>query len=284
MHCWHSSVDYIIENWFTSSKSVYGSNDVSFVPDPFEANSTSSVVKVLYPAGSYAPVATKNNSNGTVGGLEFFSVPDGGATYNTALLSYDLAFDPSFDWVKGGKLPGIFGGSPGDGCAGGLKATGSNCFSVRLMWRSAGAGEAYAYIPTSDSLCQTKQVVCNSDYGTSFSRGIVQFSTSKWTRMEIYIKLNSGSHANGILKVWQDGSLMINQQAIQFRSSDTVGISSMMFSTFFGGGSADYATSNIQFSTGNTPDSAVSSSALSLSVPNLLLYAITALALLACGA
>ncbi|KAG1059580.1 hypothetical protein G6F42_028264 [Rhizopus arrhizus] len=86
------------------------------------------------------------------------------------------------------------------------------------MWRSSGAGEAYAYIPTSDSLCKTKQVICNSDYGTSFSRGIIQFSPAKWTRMEIYVKLNSGSNANGILQVWQDGSLMINQQAIQFRS------------------------------------------------------------------
>lgn len=105
-----SAIDYITENWFTSSNSIYGSNDVSFVQDPFENNSTSNVVKVVYPAGSYAPVGTKNNNTGTTGGLEFYSVPDNGAIYNTALLSYDLAFDSSFDWVKGGKLPGIFGG------------------------------------------------------------------------------------------------------------------------------------------------------------------------------
>lgn len=105
-----TAVDYITQNWFTSSKSFYGANDVSFVRDPFAANSTDNVVKVLYPAGSYAPVGTKNDNTGTTGGLEFFSVPDSGTYYNTALLSYDLAFDPGFDWVKGGKLPGIFGG------------------------------------------------------------------------------------------------------------------------------------------------------------------------------
>ncbi|KAL7321840.1 hypothetical protein PS15m_001568 [Mucor circinelloides] len=284
-----SAVDYITQNWFTSSKSLYGANDVSFVQDPFVTNTTDNVVKVLYPAGSYAPVGTKNDNTGTTGGLEFYSVPDSGTYYNTALLSYDLAFDPGFDWVKGGKLPGIFGGAPGKGCSGGEKATGSNCFSVRLMWRSSGAGEAYAYIPTSDSLCKTKQVICNSDYGTSFSRGIIQFSPAKWTRMEIYVKLNSGSNANGILQVWQDGSLMINQQAIQFRSSNDIGISSLMFSTFFGGGSADYATSidtstyykNIQFSTGNTPDPVGGNSAALLSVPSFL-YSITALAMLSC--
>lgn len=62
--------------------------------------------------------------------------------------------------------------------------------------------------------------------------------------------------------MWQDGSLMINQQHLQFRSSDQVGLSSMMFSTFFGGGSADYATpidtsayfKNFQFSVADTPD------------------------------
>ncbi|KAI8077953.1 uncharacterized protein B0P05DRAFT_579557 [Gilbertella persicaria] len=234
-----SAVDYVTSNWATSGKSFYGSEDISFVQDPVTGNET--VLQVKYPTGSYAPVGTKT-SDGVVGGVEFFSVPDDGKTYNTALLSYDLAFDSDFNWVKGGKLPGIFGGPPGEGCSGGEKATGSNCFSVRLMWRANGAGEAYAYIPTSDSLCNSKQVICNTDYGTSFSRGVIQFSTKKWTRMEVYIKLNSGSNSNGILQVWQDGSLMINQQHIQFRSSDSVGISSLMFSTFFGGGSSDYAT------------------------------------------
>lgn len=55
---------------------------------------------------------------------------------------------------------------------------------------------------------------------------------------------------------------MINQQHLQFRSSDQVGLSSMMFSTFFGGGSSDYATpidtstyfKNFQFSVADTPD------------------------------
>jgi hypothetical protein len=147
-----------------------------------------------------------------------------------------------------------------------------------------GAGEAYAYIPTSDRLCNTKQVYCNSDYGTSFSRGIIRFSNAKWTRMEIYVKLNSGSNTNGILQVWQDGSLVINQPHIQFRSSDAVGISSLMFSTFFGGGSPDYATRvdtsayfrNIQFSTGNTPDPTGGNSASALSISTAL-YALTAL-------
>ncbi|KAI8359831.1 hypothetical protein BD560DRAFT_405388 [Blakeslea trispora] len=266
-----SATDYIVSNWAVSNTNFYGNEDVSFVPDPVTNNATA--LRVKYSAGSYAPVGSRT-STGTVGGVEFFSVPEHGKMYNTALLSYDLAFDSNFDWVKGGKLPGIFGGSPSEGCSGGEKATGSNCFSIRLMWRAKGAGEAYAYIPTPDSLCNSKQVICNNDYGTSFSRGVIQFSTKKWTRLEIYVKLNSGSNSNGILQVWQDGSLMINQQHIQFRSNDAIAISSIMFSTFFGGGSSDYATSvdtytyfkNIQFSVGNTPEPTGDSSASILSV------------------
>lgn len=100
--------------------------------------------------------------------------------------------------------------------------------------------------------------------------------------MDIYIKLNTGSNTNGILQVWQDGSLMINQQHVQFRSSDAVGMSSTMFSTFFGGGSADYATTintstyfkNYQFSTGDTADPTQGNSA---SISHISYYYISAI-------
>ena len=154
--------------------------------------------------------------------------------------------------------------------------------NIQLLIIFLGAGEAYAYIPTSDSLCNSKQVICNSDYGTSFSRGVIRFSTMKWSQIEIYVKLNSGSNSNGILEVWQDGSLMINQQNIQFRSNQNLGVSSMMFSTFFGGGSSSYATPvntstyfrNFQFSTGNTPDPVGNTAAASLQISSSSYYSL----------
>ncbi|EIE75675.1 hypothetical protein RO3G_00379 [Rhizopus delemar RA 99-880] len=173
------AMSYITSNWFASN--FYAPEDISFTSDPIDTNSTNTVLKVNYPAGSYAPVGTKNGNGGVKGGAEFYSLPNGQTEYNTALLRYDVAFDSNFDWVKGGKLPGIFGGDISQGCSG-------------------GAGEAYAYIPTSDSLCNSKQVICNSDYGTSFSRGVIRFSTMKWSQIEIYVKLNSGSNSNGILE------------------------------------------------------------------------------------
>ena len=63
------------------------------------------------------------------------------------LLTYEVAFDPMFDWVRGGKLPGLRGGPNPNGCDGGSQSDGT-CFSTRIMWRASGDGEG-AYM-TSD--------------------------------------------------------------------------------------------------------------------------------------
>lgn len=60
------------------------------------------------------------------------------------MVSYEVAFDTDFDWVKGGKLPGLRGGNL-DGCSGGNQADGDNCFSARLMWRQGGMGEGLRF-------------------------------------------------------------------------------------------------------------------------------------------
>ncbi|KAF7729638.1 hypothetical protein EC973_004011 [Apophysomyces ossiformis] len=248
---------FVATDWDNPIGYFYGDSDVSFVSDPVTNNASSTVMKVLYASGSYSPSGTKTGK-GSTGGTEFYSTPFGNQSYDSALLRYDLAFDENFPWVQGGKLPGIFGGPPGVGCSGGDQASGSNCFSVRLMWREAGAGEAYAYVPTDDNLCKQPLVMCNSDYGITISRGLINFKKKQWTTLEIYIKVNDPSQSNGILQVWQDGSLRINQNALRYRTSNAIAVSSMMFSTFFGGGTPNYATpidtytyyKNIEYSVG----------------------------------
>jgi hypothetical protein len=54
-------------------------------------------------------------------------------------LKYSVYFPDNFDWVHGGKLPGLHGGNMH--CTGDSdKPNGRNCFSTRLMWREGGAG------------------------------------------------------------------------------------------------------------------------------------------------
>ncbi|WAR06758.1 hypothetical protein MAR_016716 [Mya arenaria] len=57
----------------------------------------------------------------------------------TTLVVTRVYFPDSFSWNRGGKLPGLWGGTRD--CSGGrIKDT---CFSTRLMWRPLGDGEGY---------------------------------------------------------------------------------------------------------------------------------------------
>ncbi|HEY1051278.1 MAG TPA: hypothetical protein VGE39_16015, partial [Prosthecobacter sp.] len=76
--------------------------------------------------------------------------------HEEAELRYTLRFSKDFDFVKGGKLPGLCGGP--DNVSGGRPADGKNGFSARLMWRKDGRGEAYVYHKNQ-----------KSNYGDSFA-------------------------------------------------------------------------------------------------------------------
>ena len=130
-----------------------GANDTAFVTDPFPnsptpglapINNSGPVLQVTYPAGGLGP-------NGGMQSYSLWNTSDGSA-FNSMLLSYELAFDAGFDWVKGGKLPGLRGGPNPDGCSGGNEPNGTDCFSTRLMWRQNGAGEGKQIIGFTRSL------------------------------------------------------------------------------------------------------------------------------------
>ena len=142
----------IVSEWSLSKGAVQsGGSNISFVNDPFpkaptpgvsnSSNSTGPVLLVTYPAGSF--------SHGT-GGSNLYKPwnTSDGSTFQSMMVSYEVAFDAGFDWVKGGKLPGLRGGADSQGCSGGRQTGGKNCFSTRLMWRKDGAGEG-AYITNS---------------------------------------------------------------------------------------------------------------------------------------
>jgi hypothetical protein len=185
----------LISQWSLSRGRVQNNpQDLSFVADPFPSspaaglatdNATGPVLQVLYPAGSFSH---------NTGGAQFNSLWNtSGGAFQSMMISYDVAFDKGFDWVKGGKLPGLRGGPNITGCSGGNEPNGSDCFSARIMWRTSGLGEGewphvcplllsclticavYAYIPTPNGICNTKSIDCNDDFGVSISRGSFTF-------------------------------------------------------------------------------------------------------------
>lgn len=103
---------------------------------PFEG----ALLRLFYPASSINP------SSATPGGADFYASPFPAARLaraRTMTLAYRVLFPAGFDFVKGGKLPGLYGGHRG--CSGGDDARA--CWSTRLMWRARGEGELYLVRP-----------------------------------------------------------------------------------------------------------------------------------------
>ena len=184
-----------------------------------------SVIRISMPAGSASP-AVSQNSDRPLGGGEFLGHLRGEAVERLR-LRYRLRFSENFDFVKGGKLPGLYGGTAPSG---GYIPDGTDGFSTRFMWREDGAGEVYAYLPES------------KEYGTSLGRGQWQFVPGTWQTLEQEVILNDPSQANGQLRVWLDGKVVFSATDLKFRTADSLKINGIYISSFFGGGDIEYAT------------------------------------------
>ncbi|KAG0202510.1 hypothetical protein BGX28_004998 [Mortierella sp. GBA30] len=244
-----SAEKYLVQNWFTTFHTIaIGGNDISFVTDPFSAGSaatgvsgTNQVIQLNYPKGSYSP-----SLGPVVGGTHFYASPFGNKTsFTKMMISYDVAFPNGFDWVLGGKLPGVYGGSPYDGCSGGAQSTGTNCLTMRLMWRQGGLGEVYAYVPAEakSSFCKSSDVLCNDLYGKSIGRGLIYFAPGVWTRLDMVMALNEpAGNQNGALQMYVNGNQVFSLNNIPYRTTGMVAFQGLMFSSFFGGSDGSYAT------------------------------------------
>ncbi|KAF9816769.1 hypothetical protein IEO21_03931 [Rhodonia placenta] len=231
---------YLTSSWPIYDKTIDDGEDISFVADPFpggSSHSKSPVLQVTYGKGSYSKGG---------GGAQFTSLwsPPGDEKFQSMLVTYEVAFDADFDWVKGGKLPGIRGGPKEDGCSGGNVADGSNCFSSRVMWRPHGEGEVYSYFLLPDGLCDNKNFACRADgYGTSIDSGSFSFVAGQWNRVTMLVRLNNPlDTANGQVALYHNNVEAISQGILQYRNSDDVYISGFYFSIHSAGADSSYAT------------------------------------------
>lgn len=96
-------------------------------------NTTDNAMQLLFPQGSINP------GNKPQGGADFYATPIDLSAATNVTMEYSVFMDAGMEWVKGGKLPGLYGGH--EGCSGGNVA--DTCFSTRLMWRPQGVGELY---------------------------------------------------------------------------------------------------------------------------------------------
>lgn len=211
------------EQWNIRSSGAWGEENFEVISDP--TRQFQQVLRVYYPEGSASPSVSRKKDR-PLGGAQFYANLNIAPT-DALKLSYYVRFSDNFEFVKGGKLPGLFGGTE---TSGGDIPDGTNGFSTRLMWRRDGDGEVYAYLPTS------------KNYGTSIGRGSWQFIPGLWHHIEQEVILNTPDQKDGIIRVWVDGKLVIDQDNLTFRTTENLKIEGIFFSTFFGGGSTSWAT------------------------------------------
>ncbi|SCV73324.1 BQ2448_7250 [Microbotryum intermedium] len=287
------TMSWLVDRWnLDGNVGGASANLVQFVEDPFASSgntSTSSsasdddslVLGITYPSANkggvqFWPLPFEGLSKPPQRAVLTYQVRKSGKTSSRCLnLKYQdkfeqVAFDPGFNFMLGGKLPGLYGGATTGECTGGNRQF--SCFSTRFMWRSKGVGEVYAYIPTYPHLCNQSDISCPDDYGIQISLGAFNFTTGGQAPGSARIALvgmNTPPLANGWLYVYINDTLVsmlihflttgpkliarsrrsqvIQHTGIVFRSDANVTLSRVLFSTFFGGSTSAWYPPTMQY-------------------------------------
>jgi len=190
------------------------------------------------------------NAHGAGSGAKVSARPLGKFPAESIEFGYDVYFPDSFEWVKGGKLPGVCLGTTPNECA-----TGGDWKrdegSVRFMWRSKDNKSAYiigyVYLPV------------EGDYKKSFARQGAEYKRvtdpgnrtghdlwhgqlpirKGWNSLRMKIVMNTPKKANGTIEVTINGNTKLVSDVL-FRDNNKVKISNINFVSFFGGGSASW--------------------------------------------
>jgi hypothetical protein len=177
-------------------------------------------LRFFYPERSINP----QNAHAPQGGAGFYIHNGFEPGTRAACLAYRVYFPKTFEFGKGGKLPGLYGGmnEAGETAAGCRKGVEQDAFSTRYMWREGGTGSVYAYLPGKITSC-----------GEYIGKGAWTFLPGEWTTLEQEVVLNDLGVSNGILRVWVNGEPVIDRSEVKFRQKDSIAIDGIFFVSFF---------------------------------------------------
>jgi hypothetical protein len=153
-------------------------------------------------------------------------LPKRGSEYT---LSYDVRFDKNFQFVKGGKLHGL---GPQKIMSGG-DGTSPEGWSARVAFRPDGGIETYIYHQNQKG--NFGEIDRAKDF--KFEKGIMY-------KVSLYVKVNSSANASdGVVRLYVDNKLLVERENLRLRAvnGDAGLISRVLFSTFHGGGSPEWA-------------------------------------------
>lgn len=146
-----------------------------------------------------------------------------------------------FDWVNGGKLPGLT--SAPDSPTGCVEGTTYDGFSARVMWKNVvdsakcadGAqcqAVSYLYFPDKTEGCGSYK----------YDLPAVYFKRDTWYTLTQEVILNDvvdgQAQSNGEIKQWVNDKLVLDLTGIILRKSSNIFIDEIKMDTFFGGSDA----------------------------------------------
>ena len=99
------------EQWNIRSDGAWGEENIEIVSDP--TRQFQQVLRVRYPEGSASPSVSRKKDR-PLGGTQFYANLNIAPT-DALKLSYYVRFSDDFEFVKGGKLPGLAGGAANSG-------------------------------------------------------------------------------------------------------------------------------------------------------------------------
>lgn len=147
-------------------------------------------------------------------------------------LDYQVWFENDWQWVKGGKLPGLVGGSHTSGC----KDIVPDGWSARFMWHENGGGHFYYYHQNRQSGCGDTR---------DFSGGMA-FKKMAWNRITEHVIVNEIGKSDGSAQAWLNGVKVTEMSGIKWRGSvgaNTALIDNVSLQTFYGGSTSDWSPS-----------------------------------------
>jgi hypothetical protein len=215
-------------SWGYVSQGTFGQDQLAEQQDP-TAPGSGSVLRVTYGQGSSA------NSCGDCpnpGGAQFYtSFAQLGRSdltnANVLYLRYYLKFPQGFDFSRGGKLPGLYGGPVGQESGGHH----GQAFSTRYMWRdhqvSGSLSNCSRALPCSEVYLYSPQI--GSGYGADLGGAWNWQADGRWHMVEQEV-----NRARGNITVWYDGRRVLSAAGAVGGVSG-IPFSGVFFSTFFGG-------------------------------------------------
>lgn len=187
-------------------------------------------VKVFYGKGS----GTSRHKG--IGGLNFSTTPKG-LPGVSAMMSFQVYFEPGWDFSNGGKMTGFH---IGEGAASGGRHS-PNAASCRISFKKGGGAWMYVYPPS--DLKQDRSDLSRVTgtgigmYREKFPPGT--FKIGQWNDMKVAVRLNtidsSGKPAADGMAFVQVNDKSATLTGMRWRRSKDILIEHYNFATFFGG-------------------------------------------------